>query len=61
LTAAKDMMTKNKYAPRPIKENKASERYAPNGPPRFWIFPDKELTEDRLGSRDEYETRDIKI
>ena len=55
------MITINKYAPIPITENKASERYAPKGPPRFCISPDKELTEDRLGSRDEYEIRDIKI
>ncbi len=55
------MIAINKYAPIPITENKASERYAPKGPPRFWISPDKELMEERLGSRDEYETRDIKI
>lgn len=55
------MIAKNKYAPMPTNENKASERYAPKGPPRFSILPDKELTEDRLGSRGEYETRDIKI
>ena len=55
------MITINKYAPIPMTENKASERYAPKGPPRFCISPDKELTEDRLGSRDEYEIRDMKI
>ncbi len=55
------MITINKYAPIPITENKTSERYAPKGPPRFLISPDKELTEDRLGSRDEYEIRDMKI
>ena len=55
------MMNKNKYAPKPTTENKASERYAPKGPPRFSIEPESELTEERLGSRGEYETRDIKI
>ena len=54
-------MNKNKYAPKPTTENKASERYAPKGPPRFSIEPESELTEERLGSRGEYETRDIKI
>ena len=42
-------------------ENKASERYAPKGPPRFSIEPERELNDERLGSSEEYETRDIKI
>ena len=45
----------------PITENKASERYAPKGPPRFSIEPDSELIDERLGSSEEYETSDIKI
>jgi len=34
-------------------ENKASERYAPKGPPRFLIEPESELTDERLGSSGE--------
>ena len=55
------MINKNRYAPIPTTENKASERYAPKGPPRFSMTPERELTDERLGSRGEYETSDIKI
>jgi hypothetical protein len=53
LTATNEMINKNKYAPVPAIENKASDRYAPKGPPRFSIELDFELTDDRLGSREE--------
>ena len=45
----------------PTTENKASERQAPKGPPRFSIELESELTEERLGSRGEYETSEINI
>ena len=61
MTATKEITNRNKYAPIPATENKASERYAPKGPPRFSMEPESELTEERLGSSEEYETRDIKI
>ena len=44
----------------PTIENKASERQAPKGPPRFSIDLESELTEERLGSSGEYETSEIK-
>jgi len=37
----------------PATEKSASERYAPNGPPRFSIELESELTDERLGSRGE--------
>ncbi len=61
MIATKEITNKNKYAPIPAIENKASERYAPNGPPRFSMEVESELTDERLGSRGEYETSDIKI
>ena len=45
----------------PTIENKASERQAPKGPPRFSIDLESELTEEKLGSSGEYETSEIKI
>jgi|TARA_B100001059_G_scaffold180443_1_gene181212 hypothetical protein len=53
LTATKEITNRNKYAPIPATENKASERYAPKGPPRFSMEPESELTEERLGSSEE--------
>jgi hypothetical protein len=53
LTATKEITNKNKYAPIPATENKASERYAPKGPPRFSIDLESELIDERLGSSGE--------
>jgi len=46
LTATKEITTKNRYAPIPAIENK-------DGPPRFSIELESELTDERLGSRGE--------
>ena len=37
----------------PATEKSASERYAPNGPPRFATESDSEATDEKLGSRTE--------
>ena len=42
-----------RQAPIPARENKASERQAPKGPPKFSTEAEIELTEDKLGSRAE--------
>ena len=54
-------MNKIRYAPKPRTENKASDKKAPNGPPKFSTVPFCELRLEKLGSTDEYDTSEIKI
>ena len=51
--AVNEAMNKIKKAPMPANEKSATDRYAPNGPPRFTTESDSEATDEKLGSRAE--------
>jgi hypothetical protein len=50
LIAENEAINKMRYAPIPVNENRISERYAPNGPPRLITESDCEDVEERLES-----------